>query len=63
MTSELYNVLESHYERQTLQKKELGGKLNSSDFIVVNEIWELVDPNLATKWMRELMQKLDEKEM
>jgi len=62
MTKYIIDILKQHKGEQQKRKKDLGGKMHSSDFVITNEVWELIDPNLVTKWFRETMQQLDIKE-
>lgn len=62
MTKYLIGILKRHKKEQQKRKEDLGGKLYSTDFVITNEAWELIDPNLLTKWFRETMQLLDKEE-
>lgn len=63
MTKELRTILETHCISQRTAKAKLGGNLDEGDFVVLNEVFEFVDPNRATEWMRENMHVLDKNEI
>ena len=63
MTKELYVFLKKYVLSRKKQIMLLGGKLTIDDFVIANELNQPVDPNLITRWFRESMESLGEKEV
>ncbi|HHU77219.1 MAG TPA: site-specific integrase [Firmicutes bacterium] len=63
MTKELYVFLKKYVLSRKKQIMLLGGKLTIDDFAIANELNQPVDPNLITRWFRESMESLGEKEV
>ena len=62
MGAELRKILHDYIIERKKQMLIIGLKPSSEDFLIANELNQPVDPNLVTKWFRELMSKFDEVE-
>ncbi len=62
MTSYVLGVLREYYEEKKNQIAVLEDELYDHDYIMTNEVLELIDPNLVTRWLRLVLEKLDTEE-